>query len=95
MKNEIKMSKEYSHGFTSFQKNNGEYINPYTPNTKNYSDFERGWSQAYRKQPASSFINGRYAPNGEVFENKAEQEHRLKEKQKKSQKEAYLKAKGE
>ncbi len=88
------MTEAYKEGFESFTKNNGEYINPYKASDESYNEFERGWSQALKKQPLSNFINGRYAPNGIIQETRAELEVKLTEEEKQRNMSEYIKAKG-
>jgi|GEM_PF-2744045 len=45
------MSEYIREGGRSFHKNKGQYINPYSPGSAQYNDFERGWSQALKRSP--------------------------------------------
>jgi hypothetical protein len=49
------MNKYAEEGKKSFYTNKVKYINPYKINTKEYNDFERGWTQALKRSPNYKF----------------------------------------
>lgn len=43
----------YRFGLKSYVLNRGKYKNPYLRNDSRHNDFERGWSQALKRNPES------------------------------------------
>ncbi len=49
------MNKYVEEGMKSFNDKNLEYKNPYKQSTKEYNDFDRGWTQALKRCPNYKF----------------------------------------
>lgn len=79
----------YQEGKKDYFINKGKYENPYPPGSLEHDVFERGWSQALKRNPE---ITIREDKKIQKYQPQAESE---KEQIRNKAKEAYLKSKGD
>lgn len=78
----------YREGMSSYFNKDGNYKNPYSSGSSEYNAFERGWTQALKRNPdvVNRRIQYTYKPNAQI---KPIEDLNLKKA-----KENYLKSKG-
>jgi hypothetical protein len=54
----------YKEGFQNYKNNKGCYCNPYSIGSNEHNIFERGWTQALKKQPKTIALNRLPVPLG-------------------------------
>lgn len=87
----LNMNKYIEEGALSFRRNKSFYKNPYSNDSKEHNDFERGWSQELKKADSSELSRSNY---NKPFKKKPSKNSWKKIDKLDSSKEKYLKSKG-